>query len=217
MGRGAPLLLRIPLLLLAIIDLVVLSLRLWPWQEIAYLPNAGTTGYDPIICLVTYIGLVYWLSGNCSQAVRKALSAGTIMGLPAGLLLVAHTTLARWPGMQIAYFMIGLLIVAGILWGIAGSQASRATGNAGLGIVAGIWSAMVSALIGSGAALAEINLQNPQPLTLDPWKQYEGLAIGNQTVQELVHSLNTATAFLLICPLIGGALGLIFALAAQKD
>ena len=61
------------------------------------------------------------------------------------------------------------------------------------------------------------HLQNPQPLTLDPWKQYEGLAIGNQTVQELVHSLNTATAFLLICPLIGGALGLIFALAAQKD
>ena len=57
----------------------------------------------------------------------------------------------------------------------------------------------------------------PPPLTQDPWKQYQGLAIGNQATQVLVHSLLTATGFLLIGPLIGGAVGLIFALFGQNQ
>jgi len=75
---------------------------------------------------------------------------------------------------------------------------------------------MVSCLMACAAILAQINLNNPSPLSTDPWKQYEGLAIGNQSIQLLVNSLYMATGFLLIGPLVGGAVGLLFALVAQS-
>jgi len=51
----------------------------------------------------------------------------------------------------------------------------------------------------------------------DPWKQYQGLAIGNTETQALVHSLNMATEFLLVGPLAVGALGVIFAFFGQNQ
>lgn len=217
MGSRASLMLRIPLILLALVDLALLALRLWPWAEIRNLPNQGTTGYDPLICLLAYIGLLYLVGGNRSQGVQKALVAGTLFGIPAGLFLVGYSLIGPQSVKSVFYTQIALLAVAAILWGIGGMRGGRIAGNPSIGIVAGIWGAMVSGLIGCAVVLARINLQNPQPLTTDPWKQYQGLAIGNEAIQVLVHSLNMATAFLLISPLVGGALGLIFALATQGD
>ena len=53
--------LRTPILLLALIDLIMLAARLWP------LPNflgLGTTSMDPAITLVAYIGLGFSLRGT---------------------------------------------------------------------------------------------------------------------------------------------------------
>jgi hypothetical protein len=65
--------------------------------------------------------------------------------------------------------------------------------------------------------LVRMTVPGPPPVSNDPWKQYEGLAIGNDTMQALVLSLNSTTFYLLVCPLAGGMIGLFFALFGQKE
>ena len=213
MGIAKPVTLRVLILLMAIADLVILGMRLRPWTEIVNLPDEGTAGFDPIACLLIYLFLLVWVSNNKNEYVQKALSVGTFFGLPAGVLLVANLLLNGQDSKPIFYIQIGLLIAAGVLWGWAGMRGAAAAGNTNIAIVSGAWSSMVSALMACAAILTRIDLSHPLSLSQDPWKQYEGLAIGNQAVQYLVHSLITVTGFLLICPLVGAAAGLIFALA----
>jgi hypothetical protein len=217
MGKDRPVTLRALILLLAIADLVILSMRLRPWTEIVNLPDEGTAGFDPIICLLIYLFLLSWVSSNKNEYVQKALSVGTFFGLPAGVLLAANIMLNGQGSKQIFYIQIGLLILAGVLWGMAGLRGAAAAGNTNIAIVSGAWSSMVSALMACAAILTRIDLSHPLALSQDPWKQYEGLAIGNAAIQYLVHSLVTATGFLLICPLVGATAGLIFALVGPDN
>jgi len=213
MASGAPPALRAPLILLAIADLAVLGMRLWPWPQVLMLPLNGATGIDPAVCLLTYIFLLFWISGIRQEPTQRALGIGAMMGLLGGLLLAANVVLASQPAAPdpstLEHLPTGLLLAAGLLWGIAGTLGARG-GSPTLGMLAGLWSAMTSALIAVAAVLAEMYLSGPPVESPDPWKQYEGLALGNPVMQSLIHSLNTTTAFLLICPLVGGILGLIF-------
>jgi hypothetical protein len=197
-------------------DLALLAMRLRPWNEIVNLPGQGTSGYDPIICLVTYLFLLLWMGGNQNPDVQEALVKSMRMAIPAGLLAIGYVVLSDNHTLRSAYLQIGLLVGAAILSGLAGWQGAKITKSPNLGIAAGVWSAMVSALMAVAVVLARIDLNNPLPQSTDPWKQYQGLAIGNQTVQSLVHSLNMGTGFLLISPLVGGTLGLVFAMATQE-
>lgn len=218
MGKGAPLTFRTPLALLAVLNLFIVGMRLRPWQEIATLPGNGTTGYDPVICLVAYVVLLFWVGGMRGKGIQSALSEGLKMGLLTGALLVGVVLIDNHPGVRIyTEIQLGLLATAIILWGIAGIRGAAPSGNATIGIVSGAWGSMTAGLMACTVVLAKIDLKNPDPITTDPWKQYQGLAIGNQSIQSLVHSLNTATAFLLIGPLVGLMVGLMFALVAQRD
>jgi hypothetical protein len=218
MGTDSPLILRIPLILLAAANLAILGQRLLPWHDVVNLPVNGTTAIDPAVVLVAYIVLAYWIPGSHDKAYLKALSTATIVGLLAGALLIAEVMLGvPLVTGQPSPIQMGLLVAAGILAGIAGLLGSRATRNPGAGIVTGVWSAMTGCLMACTAVLVNINFAAPEPLTQDPWKQYQGLAIGNQATQLLVHSLLTATGFILIGPLVGGAVGFIFALFGQKQ
>jgi hypothetical protein len=204
------------MVVLAAADLAILGLLLWPWQEALNLPVGGTTAFDPAISLLAYMGLVYWISNGIRESTRSALSAGAIIGLIAGLVLVARVLLEMKTD-ALGYLQPALLGIAVILWGIAGLRGSREAGNAGMGALSGLWSAMVSGLIGCAAILSELYLNGPAQATPDPWKQYQGLAIGNPLTQGLVHALNTATAFLLLGPLVGAAAGLVFAFFGQNQ
>jgi hypothetical protein len=216
MNTGAPITLRIPLIVLAFVDLALLARRLWPWVEAAYLPGNGTTAFDPAMSLLGYIGLILWINSGQTEEFLKALAAGTRMGLPGGLLLAASVVPAVQAHDHSGFQQPALFAAAGILWGIGGLRGSRLEPRLIAGMVCGIWSAMVSSLIGCAAILAEMYLATPGPVTQDPWKQYEGLAIGSNATQALVHSLNTMTAFLLVAPLAGGAMGFVFAFFRQK-
>jgi hypothetical protein len=215
MASGKSFFLRIPLILLAAGDLALLAMRLRPWPDIVNLPGQGTTGYDPAICLATYIFLLFWMGGNPDPDVQKALTGGMALAIPAGLLAIGYVFLAEQHTQQMFLIQIGLLAAASIFWGVAGLRGSKVANSPNVGIATGVWSAMISALMAAAVVLARIDLSNPLPQSPDPWKQYQGLAIGNQAIQSLVHSLNMATGFLLISPLVGGAMGLIFALGAQ--
>jgi hypothetical protein len=61
------------------------------------------------------------------------------------------------------------------------------------------------------AVLAETYIGPGQGESSDPWKDYQGLAIGTPAMQSLVHSLDTIAGFLLIGPIVGAIAGAVFA------
>jgi hypothetical protein len=203
------------MVLLAAFDLAILGIHLWPWQEIVNLPGNGTVAFDPIICLAVLVGLIPWISSGIKEPTAKALAAGAMTGVVAGVVLVANVVLESHGSGQSGFLRPALLGIAAILWGVAGLRGSRAAGNAGMGALAGMWGAIVSSLMACAAVLGQFYLTAPGSNSPDPWKEYQGLAIGNTAMQELVHTLNTATGFLLIGPLAGAAVGLIFAFFGQ--
>jgi hypothetical protein len=205
------------MVLLAAASLTILGAHLWPWQEITNLPGNGTVAFDPAIALAAYMGLILWISSGIKEPTQRALSAGAMVGLLAGAVLVANVVLGVRDGVQPGYLQPLLLAAAVILWGVAGVRGSRVTGNAGMGALSGLWCAMLSSLMACAAVLAELYLAGPARDSTDPWKQYQGLAIGNTATQGLVHSLNTVTGFLLIGPLVGAAVGVIFAFFGQTQ
>ncbi len=211
MGADAQPILRVPLILLAVANLAILGLRLWPWPDVLNLPGNGATGIDPAVTLLGYIGLVFWIANSRREPARKALTAAMMLGLGAGLLLVAQVLLGFQPAFQVGYLRPGLLCAAAILWGIAGLRGAQAAANPATGLLCGAWSAMASCLMACTAVLAVNYFAGTTTFTTDPWKQYEGLAIGDPVTQALVHSLNTVMGFLLIGPLAGSTLGLLFA------
>lgn len=217
MAVAAPQTFRFPLVLLAAINLAVLGILLWPWQDALNLPVGGTTAIDPAVSLFAYMGLIYWISSGIKEPTQKALSTAALIGIGAGLLLVIRVLVGVRTAIQPGYLQPALLGIAVILWGISGLRGSREAGNAGMGALSGLWSAMVSGLMACAAILAELYLAGPAPDSPDPWKQYQGLAIGNTVTQGLVHSLNAATAFLLLGPLAGAIVGLIFAFFGQTQ
>jgi len=221
MGAEAQSILRIPLLLLTAADMVLLSLRLQPWDDIFSLPGNGTTGLDPIISLLGYFGLIFWLTGKTGSLLVQAQSAITVLGLLGGAILAAAVTLAGRPLIAdpslSAHVQIALLVAAGVVWGFAGIRAARAPkSSVGFSLMAGAWSAMVSSLIACGAVLSQLYIFGPPPETQDLWKQFQEIGIGDPATVVLVHTLNAATGFLLLGPLAGAALGLVFAFFGQR-
>jgi hypothetical protein len=215
MAASEPQTFRIPLVLLAAVNLAVLGVLLWPWQEALNLPVGGTTAIDPAVSLLAYIGIIFWIGGSNNKSTRKALFSGAILGLAAGLVVAVRVIVDVRVGAQSGYLQFALLGLAAILWGIAGLRGSQAAGNAGIGALSGMWSAMVSGLMACAAILAEFYLGGPTANSPDLWKQYQGLAIGNLATQGLVHALDSSTAFLLLGPLVGAVVGFVFAFFGQ--
>lgn len=221
MGVGAQPTLRVPLILLALVNLAILGSRLWPWQEVLSLPGGGATGIDPAVCLVGYAVLIFFIGSNRHEPIQKALSASALLGLLAGLILVAQVLLKTQFASAVTFHPhllgVGFFVLAGVVWGFAGLRGAKAGGNVNIGMLSGLWSAMVSGLMACTAVLVQWYFVAPLPETNDPWKQYEGLAIGNPATQALVNSLNSATWFLLVVPLAGTVLGLAFAFLGQTE
>jgi hypothetical protein len=144
------------------------------------LPLNGATGIDPAVILVGYIGLIFWLAATFQEPIQKALRSASLLGLMAGLLLVAEIAFKSQTenAAQAGLVTKVLLAAVAILWGISGLRGAQNTGNGGIGPLAGMWSAMVSGLIAAAAILGQALFSGPLPASQDPWRQYEGLAVG---------------------------------------
>jgi hypothetical protein len=207
---------RIPIILLALFDLGLLGARLWPWQQVMNLPGGGTTGFDPAISLVAYVGLGFWIGTARQDASRKSLFSAAWLGVVAGLFLVAQVVLAtRQSGADAAAgldrLQIGLIAGAALILGISGFRTAKAGFTLGFSAVCAIWASMVACLMGVAAVLGETYLAAGTGESSDPWKDYQALAIGTPAMQSLVHSLDTIAGFLLIGPLVGCLAGAILA------
>ena len=205
---------RAPLILLILANLGILGVRLWPWSQVLGLPGNGSTGIDPAVGLLGYIGVIFWIGSARDVAARKCLLAAGCIGLLAGLFLACSAILAGRPGAddptQSPILRWALTGVAVIFWGIAGSRAVRAGYQGGFGVLCAVWSAMVSSLMAFGALIGGSFYSLTQGQTTDPWKQYEGLAIGSEATQALVRTLLTATGYLLLGPVVAIFAGMVF-------
>lgn len=214
MARSSSVILRFPVLALAAADLVLLALRLRPWNALQTLPNEGTAAIDPLISLGAYLGLMLWVSAIRNPFIRQALAAGSLCGIAGGTLLVFHLLLPPRPDTAALAVHIGLFVGAGILWSAAGLLGARAADHFAIGIVSGAWSAMVSALM----ACVPLLLRLSAVASVQPgfnWWQYQDVPEAIPVMQALVHALNVITGFLLFCPLIGATLGLVCGLGHE--
>jgi hypothetical protein len=214
MGTDMQLTFRTPLILLAMADLAILGARLWPWQDVMSLPGNGATGLDPAVSLVAYIVLGFWITNTRVAPARKSLFSAAMLGLVAGLLLAAQVMLAARPPAgdgSTATIQMVLMAAAALVCGFAGLKASRTGVSLGFSAVCAAWAAMVACLIACAVILVQGYFAMGPPESPDPWKQYEGLAIGTPATQALVHSLNSVTGFLLIGPIVGCLAGFLFA------
>ncbi len=220
-GADAPPVLRIPLLLIALADLALLAMRLRPWSEVMNLPLNGATGIDPGVALLGYMGLIFWTGGSRGVELRKGLFSGALLGLLGGVLLVGQVAFNAAPhrmsAVHVQYVSMALMLGAVTAWGASALHASMLTRDATMGMVCGAWSAMASCLLAFGAILTVMFLSPLAPQTTDPWKLYEGLAIGNAATQALVQSLNRGLTYLLLGPLLGGILGLLVGFLGQNE
>ena len=213
--------LRYPLILLAVVDLYLLAQRLSPLSEVFNLPLNGAVGIDPAVCLAVYIAFLLWLPSNQKAPMPAVLGESLLLGLLAGLLIVAELQIkatAADAGTNPPLLITRLLLLgAVVVWGVAGLRGGKLTGNGGVGLLAGLWSAMTASLVAATAVLVRMTVAGPPPVAADPWQQYQGLAIGNPATQALVQSLNSTMFYLLVGPLVGAGVGLFFAMFGQKD
>jgi hypothetical protein len=216
MATPAPQTFRIPLALLAAANLAGLGVILWPWPQALNLPVNGSAAIDPAVTLAIYIGLVFYISSGLKDTTKKVLSLAGRLGLAAGVVLGVRAVLGVRLSVQPGFLRPGLLGVAVLLWGFAGLRGSKVGGSTGMGALAGLWSAITSGLLATAAILAELYFAGPTQASPDLWKQYEGLAIGNSATQGMVHSLNAVTALLLVGPLTGVVVGMIFGFFGQN-
>ncbi len=205
--------LRTPIILLALGNLFVLGARLWPLQNILGL---GTTSMDPAITLVAYVGLGFWIGTAREEASRKSLLSAALLGVVAGLFLMAQVVLdirqaATDPSTGLDRVQIGLLVAAALVIGIVGLRTARNGFPTGFAVVAAIWASMTACLLAVAIVLAETYVGPGQGESSDQWKDYQGLAIGSPATQSLVHSLDAIAGFLLVGPIIGGIVGAVFA------
>jgi len=207
--------LRIPIVLLALVNLVILGARLWPWQSAMNLPGNGTTGLDPAVSLAAYAGLGLWIGNMRTAASKKALFSAGMMGILAGVFLVGLVPMALRQAAEETSapdkVQIALLVCAALILGAAGWRTAKAGNTLGFSVVCSIWATMVSCLMAVTVILSEVYFRSSPAESSDPWKQYQGLAIGTPAMQDLVHSLNAVTGFLLLGPIVGCIAGTIFA------
>jgi hypothetical protein len=181
----------------------------------------GTTAFDPVITLVAYAGLAFWVGSVRTVAAKKLLFSSAMIGVVAGLLLGGGIVwVARQgPGENagIDKVQLGLVAVAAVVLGMAGFRAAKEGYTAGFSMVCSIWAALVACLMACTAILMQVYLVAGTAETADPWKQYEGLAIGTPAMQSFVQSLDTITGFLLIGPIVACIAGGIFGAFAKPD
>ncbi len=206
---------RIPLILMVVVNLALLGYRLWPWDQVTALPDNGATGIDPAVSLLGYAGVSIWIGSARQNSARRSLFTAAWFGVFAGLLLCAGVLFSDRPGAaesgQGHGVQYGLMAAAIVLWGIAATRGIRAGFGSGFAVLCAIWSAMVSCLLACAALIGGSFYSYAPGQTADPWKQYQGLAIGSEATQALVETLLTATGYLLLGPLVAVFAGWIFA------
>ena len=162
-------------------------------QVLAYpdvLAQTGAWGYvlTPVALLAAYAGVAGLLMRRGDSPRARGLQVGTALGMLAGSLWVVDLTDETFAPATGMLLSAPLLVGGFVLWGLAGFLAARGSASLWPGLAAGIWAAMVTALLTVTLGfllglLAEPQLQ--QLLVTDPdylrsgWSDLHAFTIAN--------------------------------------
>lgn len=152
--------------------LLLLGLRVWLSPAVLSAPHGGGTALSSVVG-VALVLLAYALVALGLMRVHlrasgpyrtRVLHRATLVGAMLGggaLVAIAAQTLGDFesPISLVAWAVVAL--AAPIGWGLAGLTATRASGSWRLGVLAALWSGMVSALIGAMGEMASTLLALP--------------------------------------------------------
>jgi hypothetical protein len=207
--------LRIPLVLMAVGNFVLVGRLLWPWQQAVFVPGNENPAFDLALILPVYAGFIWWIAGNHRARFNQALADGIYLGPLSGLLLVAQIVLqAQTDNGQVAAVSYFLWAGAGLLWAIAGARGAKAAGHGGMGMFAGGWSAVTGCLMASTFTLVRMmpeiaNLGSANVTSSEALRQADALATSEAATAVVLRALTPVEGVLLLGVVAGAVLGLV--------
>ena len=161
--------------------LLLLGLRVWLSPALLWAPHGGVPALSSVVGLallvliygVVAVGLLrahMALAGPRRAVSVTALRRATLVGVLLGggaLVAIAVATLGSIDS-PVSLAVWGLVVVAApVGWGLVGVLTARVGGSWRLGLVAGLWSGMVSALVGAIGEVASTLLALPRLVQLE--------------------------------------------------
>lgn len=153
--------------------LLLLGLRVWLYPAVLSAPHGGGTAVTSVagmaILVVAYaaaaIGILRARRGvsapERSVALRWAALLGALVGGCVLGAIAVDTLLGPDSPFGLGVWSV-VILAAAIGWGLAGLLATRAGGSRRLGIVAALWSGMVTALVGAAGEVASTLVALPR-------------------------------------------------------
>lgn len=201
--------------------LLLLGVRVWLSPQVLAAPHGASTGLTSVIgltlLLVVYtlvaLGLLRALRGNRGPQRGVTLRQATLLGALLGggaLVAIALDTLGDFES-PLSLVVWGLIVVAApFVWGAAGLLATRGGGTWRLGVIAALWSGMVSALVGTAGEVASTLLALPR-LVQHELSNPDYLAWHQPDTQSyaIASALAIGTIGLILAPLVAGIAGTI--------
>jgi hypothetical protein len=145
--------------------LALLGLRVWLHPEVLSAPHGGGSAVSSVagmaLLVLAYgaiaVGILRARLGASAPERSVALRRATLLGILVGVCVLCAITVDTLmdPESSIslgAWSLVGLAAIIG--WGTASLMTTRAGGSWRLGIVAALWSGMVSALVGAAGEVA---------------------------------------------------------------
>ena len=210
--------LRLALLTGVGLNLAMIGVRLFSYRSLIGMPGAFTLIVEPAVLLIMYALLVVWATGRSRTAYRIALLIGTVFGLITGGMQIVHLCLENFlnlsggaNGIIALAFMVGMFL----LWGSAGYRAARRTGVFSAGLLAGVWSAMVSMLIAVMFGFALMNMSIPHAEDVARWPEFRSSGWTDAQAFAIANTLEAGFSHLLVGPIVGAVFGGIAGLLAQ--
>jgi len=172
--RTVPMKKVLPVVLMAVgvLLLLLLGLRVWLYPAVLTAPHGGSTGGSSVVGLAILV-LVYAAAGagilraNLSASMperwvalwRATLVGGIVGGCALGAIATDTLLDPESPISAGAWSVVALAALIG--WGLASLSVTRAGGSWRVGVVAALWSGMVSALVGAAGEVTSTLLALP--------------------------------------------------------
>ncbi len=174
-------------------------------------PGAAWYVAEPLILLVAYAVIVVAVTNSATTTRRQTLWQATALGAFVGVTEIINLTLETFGSVSNVYSTGPFILGAFALWGVAGAWRAWQTGAFLSGLLAAVWSAMITMLITvtygfslnytSIARLMFLESHDPDFLA-SHWTDLHAFALANQFDAGFSHLLGALLIGLLV-----GALG----------
>lgn len=195
-------------------DLALIAVRVALYTPLLTQPGGTIYVLEPVVLLVAYAAISWWLTAHPTEKRSIALSVGFTFGMISGALWLINLTIENFTNLS---GRIGILATAPFLlggfalWGVAAFRAAPPTRSIPHGLLAAVWSAMICVLmtVTFGFLLTYTSLPLlERGLSADPdflrsrWHDLHAFAIANSFDAAFSHLLGA-----LIVSVIVGSLG----------